>query len=177
MSTEIVVGTVAGIVVVGVIALFIFSYLKGSVKLSLENTSASRGESIKGSLALNAKKAIEGNGLSVWLIAHEKTDTRDSEGEKRTRSREIYRDTVNLESSKDYPAGFSDEYAFEFKIPDSSEEDISESSSLDQAAQFIGKLINNERKYIEWSIKARLDAKGIDLQTSRQVFVDIAESN
>lgn len=175
MSTETVIITVIGLIVLGVAAYFILAYMKGSIKLSLVKTSFSHGDTIKGNFTLIAKKPIDGNGLSVSLVAQEKIETRDSEGKKKTRTREIYKSLTSLEGGKAYPSGFNQSYSFEFQVPNSNQSDFAQ-SALGQAAKFIGNFMDNERKYIEWHISANLDAKGIDLRDSQKIYVDMAAS-
>jgi len=149
------------------------AYMKGSIELSLANTRFSHGDTIKGEFTLHAKKLIEGNDLSVSLVAQEKIETRDNEGKKRTRTRDIYKDLTKLENCKEYPSGFNQSYSFEFQMPDSRQGDFAQ-SILGPAAKLMDNFLGNERKYIEWHVNVTLDAKGIDLSDTQRIYVNIA---
>lgn len=144
MSSGTIVLVLIGLLIAGVIAYLVMGHLKGKVELSLPATSFAPGDAIKGSFTLLAKKPIEGNQLLVTLTAREKIESRDSEGKRNTRTRELYRSEVPLEGARSYSAGFSDTYAFELGVPGSLQDAFAQ-STLGQAISFM----SNERRRIE----------------------------
>jgi hypothetical protein len=160
---------VFGGVLAAVIIYHILRYLRGSIKLSLPCTAFNPGDAIAGSFELMTKKEIQGNKLIVSLIGMKTVRTRH-EGKTRTRTEEVYRDEVVIEGEKNYFAGYTATYAFQVKAPNLQAPDFLNS----QVGQILGatiRLLSDQSSGITWKVEARLDAKGVDLATSRPVSI------
>ena len=160
---------VIGGVLAAVIIYHILRYLRGSIKLSLPCTAFNPGDAIAGSFELMTKKEIQGNKLIVSLIGMKTVRTHHG-GKTRTRTEEVYRDEVVIEGEKNYFAGYTATYAFQVKAPNLQAPDFMNS----QAGQILGtalRLLSDQSSRITWKVEARLDAKGVDLATSRAVSI------
>jgi hypothetical protein len=160
---------VFGGVLAAVIIYHILRYLRGSIKLSLPCTAFNPGDAITGSFELMTKKEIQGNKLLVSLIGSKTVRTHHG-GKTRTRTEEVYRDEVVIEGEKNYFAGYTATYAFQVKAPNLQAPDFLNS----QVGQILGatiRLIGDQSSRITWKVEARLDAKGVDLATSRPVSI------
>jgi len=160
---------VFGGVLAAVIIYHILRYLRGSIKLSLPCTAFNPGDAIAGSFELMTKKEIQGNKLLVSLIGSKTVRTHHG-GKTRTRTEEVYRDEVVIEGEKNYFAGYTATYAFQVKAPNLQAPDFLNS----QVGQILGatiRLIGDQSSRITWKVEARLDAKGVDLATSRPVSI------
>ena len=152
------------------VAYYVMRHMRGSIKMTLANTSAAAGEPISGSFSLATKKQIEGKRLFVALVGKEITEERHGD-RTRTDTREIFRDEKIIEDERTYPAGFSADYSFELTAP---------SGGTDSAGEILGDVVNlgmdllsGERSRVDWHVETRLDAAGIDLAASRQVYINI----
>jgi hypothetical protein len=175
LGTHIDTGLLVVIVVVGGIILSILTYyilrfLRGSIKLTLPRTSFNAGEAITGNFELQTKKEIEGNKLLVSLIGVKVTKSHRN-GKSRTHTDEIYRDAVILEEARPYPAGYLANYSFTLKTPNWKEPEFL-NSTIGQTLTTAFKLLGGSSSYIKWKIEARLDAKGVDLATSKAVSLN-----
>jgi hypothetical protein len=167
----IIVATVVGVAIIAVAVYFLLRFMRGSIKLTLQQTAFEPGETIKGSFELVTKKTIQGNKLIVSLIGTKETKT--NEGDKsRSDTREIYRNEVLLEEAKLYPAGHSSKHDFELPTPNSNTPDFL-NSPLAKTLTTTFQILNSSRTQYHWKVEARLDAKGIDLATSRKVTINI----
>jgi hypothetical protein len=172
---EIMVGYLIGgavIVVVGAIGIyFLIRFLRGSIKLYIQNTSCNSGETIKGSFELLTKKTIVGNRLAVELIGDKITKTRKSDGKTDSQSFEIFRNGVTLENQKIYQAGYKEKFDFELQTPDSNQPS-SMNSELVQTLGAAISLMSDRQVYIKWRVEARLDAEGVDLVDTEKVSIN-----
>ena len=168
--TLIIVGGVIGLAVVLVAGYFIVRHMRGSIKMTLANSSFSAGEQITGSFTLMTKKDIEGQKLVVALVGKEITEERHGD-RNRTDTREIYRDEKVLEEARNYPAGFSADYGFQLKAPAPGGSD-SIGGAIGDAIELGLDVLGGDRTRIEWNVEARLKAGGIDLATGRQVYIN-----
>jgi hypothetical protein len=172
MQSHLILGLVIvvfGGVLAAVIIYHVLRYLRGSIKLSLPCTAFNPGDAIAGSFELMTKKEIQGNKLIVSLIGM-KTVRTHHEGKKRTRTEEVYRDEVVIEGKKNYFAGYTATYAFQVKAPNLQAPDFLNS----HVGQILGatiRLLSDQSSGITWKVEARLDAKGVDLATSRPVSI------
>ena len=66
-TSLIVICTILGRLLVSVIAYFVMRFLRGSIKLTMPQTSFGAGQMISGSFDLMTKKSIQGNQLFVTL--------------------------------------------------------------------------------------------------------------
>ena len=172
MYTESPLTTIFLAAILAALAFFIYYRLKGRIGFSLEKFDYFPGESVKGHITVVAKRPIKGNKLSIVLIAHSKLELRNNQGNTKTVSKKIYEHEVILENSKDYPSGYAQDYSFEIEIPNEEECNLFR-STLYHADKLLGGVFGSESKRIEWTLKARLDAKGIDLRNKEYFFVEI----
>ena len=100
----IIICTVLLLLLLAAVVYFFMRFMRGSIKLALPQTSFGAGQMISGSFDLLTKKAIQGNQLVVTLRGVKVTEYRDNDGDKKTRTDEIYRDQVVLEAARQYPA-------------------------------------------------------------------------
>jgi hypothetical protein len=172
MQSHLILGLVIvvfGGVLAAVIIYHVLRYLRGSIKLSLPCTAFNPGDAIAGSFELMTKKEIQGNKLIVSLIGMKTVRTHHG-GKTRTRTEEVYRDEVVIEGEKNYFAGYTATYAFQVRAPNLQAPDFLNS----QVGQILGatiRLLSDQSSGITWKVEARLDAKGVDLATSRPVSI------
>ena len=162
------------LVLLAVVLYFVMRFMRGSIKLNMPQTSFGAGQMISGSFDLLTKKAIEGNQLVVTLRGVKITEYRDNDGDKKTRTDEIYRDQVVLEPARRYPPGYSAKYDFQIATPDVQSPEFM-NSGIGQALVSAFRLLSDRRTRIKWKIEARLDAKGIDLAASRAVQLNLGQ--
>ena len=172
-TSLIVICTVLGLLLVGVIAYFVMRFLRGSIKLTMPQTSFGAGQMISGSFDLMTKKSIQGNQLFVTLRGVKETKIRDGE-KTRTRRDEIYCDQVTLEDAREYPAGYSAKYDFQIATPNVQSPEFM-NSGIGQTLVSAFRLLSDRRTRIKWKIEARLDAKGIDLAASKSVQLNLGQ--
>lgn len=170
MSTENMVFAAIGLIALTVAGYFILRYLKGSIKIELDKTSFTAGETIKGKFRLIARQTIEANKLTVALVAEEVIKRKDSDGKNITETQEVYRDEEVIEGKHLYEKGFDNTHDFELLVPGTSESSM-DNSKMGQALKTLGSMMDMNRRYLEWSIEVRLDAKGIDLTDSEKVYM------
>ena len=156
--------------ILAVIIYYVVRFMRGSITLSLPRSVFNPGDPIAGSFELLAKKAIEGNKLVVSLIGIKVTKTYDGEKTK-TRSREIYRDEQLLEEAKSYRAGSKATYEFTLSAPNMNSSEFL-NSKVGQALSAAVHLLSDRSTRLKWKVEARLDAKGVDLATSKSVSIN-----
>ncbi len=161
---------VAALAVIATGLFFLARYLRGKIKLKLPVTSFNLGDTIKGSFELHAKKPISGKRLIVRLIGTQHVRTK--RGDKtETHTHEIFRQEELIEDSRDYPAGFRENYAFELAAPKSGQSEIPGGDLIKTLAS-TANMIGNRRVDVRWKLEARLVAKGIDLVGSKRIYVN-----
>ena len=159
------------VIVLAIGAYFLIRFLRGSIKLYLQNTSCNSGETVKGSFDLHTKKTIVGNRLAVELIGDKITKTRKSDGKTDSHTHEIFRNGVTLENRKTYQAGYKEKFDFELQTPDSNQPD-SMNSELAQTLGAALSLMSDRQVYVKWRVEARLDAEGVDLVDTEKVSIN-----
>ncbi len=172
MSEHLVGWLIGGVIVLVIAAVgvyYLLRFLRGTIRLTLPQTSFSPGETIRGRMELETKKPIEGKRLLVRLIGTRVTRYRSGKNQ-RTRSEEIYRDEVVIEPERSYHAGEKLERDFEIHIPDASQSDGA-GAALGKALATGLELISGARTRTRWKVEARLEAKGVDLAKSKRVFL------
>ncbi|MEC8475374.1 MAG: hypothetical protein VXZ38_12030 [Planctomycetota bacterium] len=184
MDTALVVG-IFTLIIVGVILYQAARFLKGKLELKLINDSLSSGEAFKGDVAVTAKKPMRGQ-LKIALVARKKKRKTRANANNTTQYKwvEVYRRDEVLESRREFPAGFSQNYTFEILAPTSSEarqggaslrataealDDGMMSSVLNLAASAADML----QRPIYWHIEARLEVDGVDLYTKQKVYINL----
>jgi len=166
----IVIAVIVGGGIVAAIAYYVVRFMRGTIKLSLPITAFNPGDTIAGSFDLHTKKAIRGNKLIVSLIGTQVIKTYE-DGKSRTRSNEIYRDEVLVEEAKAYNAGSAATYNFEVSAPNMNSPEFL-NSKVGQALTAAFQLLSNRSTQLKWKVEARLDAKGVDLTSSKSVSIN-----
>ena len=170
----IIICTVLLLLLLAAVVYFFMRFMRGSIKLALPQTSFGAGQMISGSFNLLTKKAIQGNQLVVTLRGVKITEYRDNDGDKKTRTDEIYRDQVVLEAARQYPAGHSVRHDFQIPTPNVQSPEFM-NSGLGQTLVSAFRLLSDRQTRIKWKIEARLDAKGIDLADSQTVQLNLGQ--
>ncbi len=172
----ILIAAVVGGAIVAVIAYYVIRFMRGSIKLSLPRTAFNPGDTITGSFDLHTKKPIQGNKLIVSLIGVQITRTSGSSrsGSGGSRSQEIYRDEKLIEDAKEYPAGHTAKHEFEIAAPNTTAPEFL-NSTLGKTLSTALRVLGNRRIRLKWKIEVRLDAKGVDLATSRRVLINMPQ--
>jgi len=167
-----IIGGAVALGVIAVIAYYVAAYLKGSIKIELPETSFKPGDTLKGSFSLLARKPIEGNRLFVSLVADEIRERRE-DGETKRETREIYRDEKTIEGKKAYAAGFNENFAFEIDVPSTAGSGVaSVNSELGKVVNLLGDVFDMNTRKTEWKVEVRLDAAGVDLTDSEDVYIN-----
>ena len=170
----IIICTVLLLLLLAAVVYFFMRFMRGSIKLALPQTSFGAGQMISGSFDLLTKKAIQGNQLVVTLRGVKVTEYRDNDGDKKTRTDEIYRDQVVLEAARQYPAGHSVRHDFQIPTPNVQSPEFM-NSGLGQTLVSAFSLLSDRQTRIKWKLEARLDAKGIDLADSQTIQLNLGQ--
>ncbi len=173
------------------VALYFFlRHLKGSMKLVLSKDNFESGEHVGGILDLSAKRKITSNRLFVKLIAEKKmyeqinyvnivSDTGAGEriipiDKLKTGPsywEKFYESESVLESSRTYPAGYKGTYSFKIMVPSVDElETKNISKALLESIDGVMQKADGTDE-LKWTIRADLDAKGIDLTASKELNI------
>lgn len=158
--------------IVAVIAYYLARFMRGSITLSLANTVFNPGDTITGSFDLHTKKELQGNKLIVTLIGTRITKTYH-DGKSRTHSTEVYRDEVLIEGAKTYNAGTQARYTFKVSAPNmgmNAPELLN--NQVGQILTTAARLLSDRSARLTWKLEARLDAKGVDLATSKAISIN-----
>jgi len=169
-----VIGGVILVVVVLVAGYYILRYMRGSIKVALPKSGFNPGEKVAGTFELKTRKMIEARRLYAALVGEEVTKERHGD-KTRTRRREIYRDEQTLEETRTFAAGETLGYNFELTVPSVDGPDFLD-SPLGQALKTGVSLLSGRRRYLRWKVEVRLDAKGIDLSSSKRITLNIPQA-
>ena len=162
-QTAIIFVAAIGMVLAIIIAIFIMRKMKWSIKITLDNTVYNRGEKIRGTISIKAKKQIESQKLVVTLACDETTTSHDSDGDTENHTRRLYEESKNLAETKDYHPGEENTVTFDFTIPTQDDETSSKfTKALKTAAKIFG-----PSKRITRKVETRLYAKGLDLRDNK----------
>lgn len=163
-------------ILLGIGIYFLLRYLKGSIKIKLDKLAFSSGEMVTGNIHLKTKKSIEGNRLYIKLIAKRRERSYSTKN-RSTTWREIYSQEQNLEESKNYAPGFSNTYNFSIKVP--SKEEMGQSMPQNEVLQTIVKTVSmlSRTGQVKWELVAILDAKGIDLASTKHLQINTSNSS
>jgi len=182
MGLYIVIGVIA-VILAGIAAYYIARYMKGSIDLELSRDSANSEELITGRATVEAKKPIHGL-LKVSLVGREKRKKRSSNNNNSTEWVEVYRYDHILEETRDFEAGFRQDYNFDLLAP-TSEEVRSGGAMLKALADHSGdgalggvmKMAAGAASFmagrVYWHVEARLDADGVDLYAKEKCQVNL----
>jgi hypothetical protein len=166
------IAVVVGCGIISIIAYYVIRSMKGSIKLFLQGTAFNPGDTITGSFDLNVKRPIQGNRLTASLIGVQTTTTRRN-GKTETHSHEIYRNEQLIEEAREYGSGHSGKHEFRIDVPKTGAPEFM-NSALGQVLSAASFLLSDRRTELKWRVEVRLDAKGVDLATSRRVSINIA---
>jgi len=169
---------VVGLVIVAVAAYYVIRFMRGSIKLALPRTAFGPGETIAGRFELLVKKPVEGKRLVVSLIAKE-IETYYSGGKRRRRTREVYRDEKVTEDARSYTPGRRATHEFEISAPAGGPSQLPPEVADNAVVQTIfgaAKALGAGRRRLKWRVEARLDARGVDLATSKKVTINLPSS-
>jgi hypothetical protein len=170
-----------------VAAYYLARFMKGKLLLELYRDSASSEELLNGHVALRAKKPIRGT-LKVSLVGREKRQKRSSSSSgNSTEWVEVYRYNHILEETRDFEAGFRQDYKFDLLAPTSAEvrsRSGAIAKSMSDAAEAQDGVIGGVLKaaagaasfmagQVDWHVEARLDAKGVDLYAKEKCHVNL----
>lgn len=176
-DTLIIILSIIGLAVLLIIIFAILKFLKGSVKLMLDKKSFSSSELITGKVNLKAKKQINSNRLYVVLEAMREERRRSPNGGRNTTWTKVYSQEVNLAESGTYPPGHNASYDFSIKVPTSKEvgKFSSGNKMIDSTINFASSVLGVGR--FKWSVRAILDAKGIDLSSKKRIYVNLSDNS
>ena len=148
---------------------FVAMHLKGKIVISLPVTQFAPGDEIQGSFELTTKKAIESNKLLVILRAEREYERRDSDGDRKSQWREIFRNEVQVDGPKTYAAGQTESREFSIMVPTDAELTRSHSSGLEVSIGPVS--FDTGRDRIRWSVLVRLDCPGVDLSAKQTIYI------
>lgn len=170
---------VGAIVVVAIIAYYVARAMKGKVELELPKNSYNSGEEITGRVTLTAKKSLQLNRMYVALIGYEIVERRDSDGDRKTRRNEVYRNEVNILEAQPVPAGTNKAFDFTMNAPGGEATPAGEmaqkvAGAASAVAGALGALgMNTTTRRMEWKLEARADLPGVDIAKSQKVRVNL----
>lgn len=170
----IIICTVLLLLLLAAVVYYFMRFMRGSITLTMPQTSFGPGQVVSGSFDLITKQAVQGNQLVVTLKGIKVTEYRDNDGHKKTRTDEIYRDQVVLEAARQYPAGHSVRHDFQIPTPNVQSPEFM-NSGLGQTLVSAFRLLSDRQTRIKWKIEARLDAKGIDLADSQTIQLNLGQ--
>lgn len=175
---HIIIGIVA-VIVIAIIAYYVVRAMKGKLEIQLQKNGFNSGEEIVGRVTLTAKKSLNMNRMYVSLIGHEIIERRDSDGNRKTRRNEIYRNEVNILEAQMVPAGTHQAFDFTISAPGASATPATETAQkvagvVNTAATALNALgISNSHRRLEWKVEARADLPGVDIAKSQKVRVNL----
>ena len=173
-TSHIVIIAVIAAVVIAIASYYIVRAMKGKIEIELPKSGFNSGEEITGRVTLSTKKALELNRMYVALIGHEVVESRDGDGDRKTR-----RNEVNILESQDVPAGVNQAYDFTMNAPGGEASPAGEmagklAGAANAVSGALGALgMSTTRRRMEWKIEARADLPGIDIAKSKKVRVNL----
>ncbi|MFK7788468.1 MAG: hypothetical protein AB8C95_03100 [Phycisphaeraceae bacterium] len=171
------------IIIAGIGAYYLAQLMKGKLELELTHSSAYSDDLISGIIKLEAKRHIHGF-LQVSLVGYVERTKRDSENMKTTEHIEVYRFDQVLERTRDFNAGFQQNYPFDLIAPNHTEVRTAGSVSKTMAAnagdettgdRSTETLANLPGGRVHWHVESRLDSKGVDLYTKEKCTVTLKD--
>lgn len=185
MSTTLII--ICILIAMGIIAFVVYKilrFMRGSIKIVLRQTNFNPGEMIAGTFELEIRKGIEGDKLYAALIGEKVTEEPSRDPSRRVTTRtEVYRDELIFELEKLYKAGKTMHYNFEFDTGNA-QNVVGESEpsggllgqTLNEGLELAGDIGLLSKQSLEWKVEVKLVAKGIDLVSSKEVYVNIMNS-
>lgn len=185
----IIIGAVVAIVIISIVGYYIARFMKGSLKLELNQKSVSSRDQITGALTVKLKKLIYVDRLYVGLLGERqvRSHSHSSSGSSTsTKWVEFYRDEVDVIMDQELQPGFENRYDFSINAPSESHvmtggqaiakvAENMEDGIAKSIATGIGALASSTgmsgRK--RWRVISRLEMKGVDLATSKKIHVSL----
>ena len=170
-QVPIIIGIVAGIIIIGVTVYFIGRFMKGSLKIAVKRNRFRSGDPIEGTLAVTTKKVVSVDRLYIALIGKRHHRTGNS-----TEWRECHREEYDVEVDDHLHAGFRGVYDFSIEAPTMGEHKIPSSgiAFIDKMAKGALAMAQNPASgRWKWYVIARLETKGVDLATSQRIYVSL----
>jgi len=173
------------VIIVGAIAAFyVIRMMKGKLEIELAKTGFNSGELVEGRITLTTRKSLELRRLYVALIGYQIIEHHDSDGRRKTRKNEIYRDEFNLEESQLIPSGHQKTYEFSLVAPGNNSPGGTTASdhlgstladAVGSAVKTLGALgaFGTNSRRLDWKVEARADLPGVDIATSKKVRVNM----
>jgi sporulation-control protein spo0M len=159
-----------GVVVIGIVLYYILRWLKGSVRLEVENRAYRPGDIIHGVVHLKCRQSVEANRFFVALVCHQVTHERH-EGKNRTHRHEVMRQEVDVAPPGPIAAGTEQRFEFAIPIPGPQAPLTTGNQTVDTVLRAVAGLGSNRR--LEWSLEARVEARGVDLAQRRRISINL----
>ena len=111
------------------------------------------------------------------MIGYERIERYDSDGDRKTRRREIYRYEHNLAEAGSLRAGNNQRFEFTIIAPgseksaDSSELSGKIAGAIKTTANVVSAMTGTSRR-LEWKLEARADLPGVDLASSKKLQIN-----
>jgi len=143
-----------------------FGFLKGKMKIVLENYNFKEGDTIQGQVLFTLKKPAESRELTIRLVAYQRNRT--SRGS--STFQKIHDFKMILDQEKSYPASQEINYNFQVAIP----KNILSGVQIDPRLKSIVKaasMLTGMGSSIKWYLEGRLNMPGFDLTKKVQINV------
>ena len=167
MDREIITISIVGIIILGLMAYYIGSTLKGNIKIVLAKSAFSFGETLTGIINIEAKKIINCNRLYVKLVGNEIVKGKNERGESIRRSRVVYKKETEIHGTSEYLKGTKHSIPFQIELPDAF--GLARAGSVEK---FIANTLRNEYRCFEWKLSAHFNVKGIDLTDRNRIMIE-----
>lgn len=177
MAIILVVALVAVVVVaIGVpVGIWLGRKGRGSMRLQLPNQGYGADQFIEGLVHLEAKKDLGPGRVHAALTCTEEWTEWDTDADgdqtRRDRSREVYRQPVDVANQFRMRAG--ERQTLQFTLPTPSSRERNEpTSGFGQFIQLVGGIFGHDKTY-KWEVETRYDMPGLDLKDGRQISLHI----
>lgn len=167
---------VFGFIGLSFLVIFVLKKLKGNIKLNLSKKLYYSNEDIVGSFEFKTRKPIQSNALVVELEAYRQDrQSNFSRTQNSSQYYKVYSQPQQIEGSRMYPAGFSQNYNFKIKIPDSNVvQSVVPNNNITNVLRTVAS-ITGYSSNLHWKVKVRLDAKGLDLSSKKNIKINFVD--
>lgn len=179
-NTVYIIGGIVGVIAIAIAAYYLARSMKGKIEIELPKKGFNSGEEITGRITMTTKKSLELKRLYVALIGHEIVESRDRDGDRKTRKNEVYRNEVNILEGQTVPAGLNQAFDFTMNAPGGESSPVSETAgkvagAVNTAAAALNVLgmTGSTTRRMEWKVEARADLPGVDIAKSQKVRVNL----
>jgi hypothetical protein len=148
----------------------LFGFMKGKIEIFIPRTTYSYGETVEGKVTLELKQPQKASGVTIQLLAIEKHhETRG--GKSHLHTKNIFDQTIKLDSEREYPAGKMLEYPFKFTLPTWQGPEINMDGALGtviKTMDAVGPILkafsrSSSSGGTTWTLKAKMDVSGFDI--------------